>query len=55
MIEMLKRISIALMAALKEVLLLLLKNDPVAAVSLELRRTGIGVRIWLGEFEFEVL
>jgi hypothetical protein len=55
MVELLKKLAAALMAALKDVLLLLLKNDPVAAVSLELRRTGLGVRIWLGEFEFEVL
>lgn len=54
-LDTLRRLAQFLAELLAPLLAQLLKNEPIAAIAIELRRTGLGVRLWLGTFEIELI
>jgi len=54
-LENLKRLAKFLAELLAPLVAQLLKNEPLAAIAFELRRTGPSIRLWLGEVEFQLI
>lgn len=55
MLELIERLALAIIQAVKEIIITLARNEAIAGVSFYLYRTGPSLRINLGGLELEII